>query len=173
MMFSLNLLTIFLHRDTNLENHTSKTKAYCNSISTVERSNIDEGDINSMSSPSDRMSVFSTYQYINLETYRRNGQAIATPVWFTIYDGRISVVTRSETGKVKRLRNNSKVRIVPSGIRGQPKGEWLKGKAVFAAQEELDQALKQRNKKYGLKARLSGLFSRTKGKLIGIIISLD
>jgi uncharacterized protein len=173
MMFSLNLLTIFLHRDTNLENHTSKTKAYCNSISTVERSNIDEGDINSMSSPSDRMSVFSTYQYINLETYRRNGQAIATPVWFTIYDDRISVVTRSETGKVKRLRNNSKVRIVPSGIRGQPKGEWLKGKAVFAAQEELDQALKQRNKKYGFKARLSGLFSRTKGKLIGIIISLD
>ena len=119
------------------------------------------------------MSIFSTHQYINLETYRRNGQAIATPVWFTIYDDRISVVTRSETGKVKRLRNNSKVRIVPSGIRGQPKGEWLNGKAVFAAQEELDQALKQRNKKYGFKARISGLFSRTKGKLIGIIISLD
>jgi uncharacterized protein len=150
-----------------------KTKTYCNSISTVESSNKDEGDINSMSSPSDRVSVFSTHQYINLETYRRNGQAIATPVWFTIYDDRISVVTRSETGKVKRLRNNSKVRIVPSGIRGQPKGEWLNGKAVFAAQEELDQALKQRNKKYGFKARLSGLFSRTKGKLIGIIISLD
>ena len=109
-----------------------KTKAYCNSISTVESSNKDEGDINSMSSPSDRMSVFSTHQYINLETYRRNGQAIATPVWFTIYEDRISVVTRSETGKVKRLRNNSKVRIVPSGIRGQPKGEWLNGKAVFA-----------------------------------------
>src|SRR4029453_17542399 len=95
-----------------------KTKTYCNSISTVESSNKDEGDINSMSSPSDRMSVFSTHQYINLETYRRNGKAIDTPVWFTIYDDRISVVTRSETGKVKRLRNNSKVRIVPSGIRG-------------------------------------------------------
>jgi hypothetical protein len=33
--------------------------------------------------------------------------------------------------------------------------------------------LKQRNKKYGFKARLSGLLSRTKGELIGIIISLD
>ena len=126
-----------------------------------------------MSSPSDRMSVFSTHQFINLETYRRNGQAIATPVWFTINDDRISVVTRSGTGKVKRLRNNSKVRIVPSGIRGKPKGEWVNGKAVFAPQEVLDQALKQRNKKYGFKARLSGLFSRTKGKLIGIMISLD
>ena len=127
------------------------------------------------SSPYDRISMLSTHSYINLETYRRNGQAVATPVWFTI-DGdkmMIYVVTRTETGKVKRLRNNSKVRIVPSGIRGQPKGEWLNGIATFATPEQLEHALKQRNKKYGFKARLSGLFSRTKGNLIGIIISLD
>ena len=126
-----------------------------------------------MSYPTDPISIFSGHQYINLETYRKNGQPVTTPVWFTIDDNKIFVVTRNKTGKIKRLQNNSKVRIVPSGIRGQPKGEWLNGKAVFAAQEELDQALKRRNKKYGFKARLSGLFSRTKGKLIGIIISLD
>ena len=118
--------------------------------------------------------MLSTHAYINLETYRRNGQAVATPVWFTIDgDKMIYVVTRTETGKVKRLRNNSKVRIVPSGIRGQPKGEWLNGIATFATPEQLEHALKQRNKKYGFKARLSGLFSRTKGNLIGIIISFD
>ena len=95
-------------------------------------------------------------------------------VWFTIDDDKmIYVVTRTETGKVKRLRNNSKVRIVPSSLRGQPKGEWLNGKATFATAEELERALKQRNKKYGFKARLSGLFSRTKGGLIGIKISPD
>lgn len=126
------------------------------------------------SSPYDKISMLSTHAYINLETYRRNGQAVATPVWFTIDgDKMIYVVTRTETGKVKRLRNNSKVRIVPSGIRGQPKGEWLNGIATFATPEQLEHALKQRNKKYGFKARLSGLFSRTKGNLIGIIISLD
>ena len=85
----------------------------------------------------------------------------------------IYVVTGTETGKVKRLRNNSKVRVVPSGMRGQPKGEWLNGKATFTTPEQLERALKQRNKKYGFKARLSGLFSRTKGDLIGIKISLD
>jgi hypothetical protein len=58
-------------------------------------------------------------------------------------------------------------------MRGQPKGEWLNGKATFASQEQLEIALKQRNKKYGLKARLSGLFSRTKGDLIGITISFE
>jgi hypothetical protein len=47
------------------------------------------------------------------------------------------------------------------------------GKVTFATADQLEIAFKQRNKKYGLKARLSGLFSRTKGDLIGITISLD
>ena len=132
-----------------------------------------DDNTNSMSSPSDRQLILSGHQYINLETYRRNGQTTATPVWFTIDGNNIFVVTRSKTGKVKRLRNNSKVRLVPSGMRGEPKGKWLDGKAIFATQEQLERALKQRNKKYGFKARLSGLFSRTKGELIGIIIFLD
>jgi uncharacterized protein len=121
------------------------------------------------------ISMLSGHAYINFETYRRNGQPVATPVWFTIDDNgkMIYVVTRTETGKVKRLRNNSKVRIVPCGMRGQPKGEWLNGKATFATPEQLEIALKQRNKKYGLKAWLSGIFSRTKGDLIGITIFLD
>jgi PPOX class probable F420-dependent enzyme len=126
-----------------------------------------------MSYPTDPISIFSGHQYVNLETYRKNGQPVTTPVWFTIDDNKIFVVTRNKTGKIKRLQNNSKVRIVPSGIRGQPKGKWLNGNAVFANPDQLERALKLRNKKYGLKARLSGLFSRTKGKLIGIVISLD
>ena len=126
-----------------------------------------------MSQPSDRISLFSGYQYINLETYRRNGQAVRTPVWFTLDKTKIFVVTRDKTGKVKRLQNNSRVRVVPSGVRGRPKGEWMDGKAAFASPVQLEHALKLRNMKYGFKARLSGLFSRTKGKLTGIIISLD
>ena len=127
------------------------------------------------SSSSNWSSILSGQAYINLETYRRNGQPVATPVWFTLDDNNkmIYVITRTETGKVKRLRNNSKVRVVPCGMRGQPKGEWLNGRAKFATAEQQEMALKQRNKKYGLKARLSGLFSRTKGDLIGIAISVE
>lgn len=129
----------------------------------------------SPSPPSNWISVLSGNGYISLETYRRNGQPVATPVWFTIDHNNkvIYVITRTETGKIKRLRNNSNVRIVPCGMRGQPKGEWLNGRATFATQEQQQIALKQRNKKYGLKARLSGLFSNNKGDLIGIVISLD
>jgi uncharacterized protein len=95
--------------------------------------------------------------------------------WFTNDDDNKTtyVVTRTDTEKVKRLRNNSKARVMPHGLRGQPKGEWLNGKATFATADQLEIAFKQRNKKYGLKARLSVLFSRTKGDLIGITISLD
>jgi len=126
------------------------------------------------SSPSDRISMLSGHAYMNLETYKRNGMGVATPVWFTIdVDKMIYVVTRTGTGKVKRLRKNSKVRVVPSNLRGRPEAEWLNGKGTFATPEQLERALKQRNKKYGFKARLSGLFSRTKGDLIGIKISLD
>ena len=129
----------------------------------------------SPSPPSNWISVLSGNGYISLETYRTNGQPVATPVWFTIDHNNkvIYVITRTETGKIKRLRNNSNVRIVPCGMRGQPKGEWLNGRATFATQEQQQIALKQRNKKYGLKARLSGLFSSNKGDLIGIVISLD
>ena len=126
------------------------------------------------SSHSDRISTLSGHAYMNLETYRKNGMGIATPVWFTIGDDKmIYVVTRTGTGKVKRLRNDSKVRIVPCNMRGQPKAEWLNGNGTFATPEQLKLALIRRDKKYGFKAKLSGLFSRTKGDLIGIRITLD
>jgi PPOX class probable F420-dependent enzyme len=126
-----------------------------------------------MSSSSDPISVFSGHSYIKLETLKKTGEAVATPVWFSIHGKKIFVITRSETGKVKRLRNNSNVRIVPCGIRGELKGNWFKGRAAFTTPEELECALKLREKKYGFKVRLAGLFSRTKGKLVGIVIYLD
>lgn len=120
---------------------------------------------------SDRLAQFSG-KYINLETYRKSGQAVKTPVWFLKEGDRIIVVTRSETGKVKRLRNNERVRIVPSGMRGEPEGEWVDGKARFLNKEELEGALKARSKKYGIQAKLAGLFSSTKGELVGISIAV-
>lgn len=115
---------------------------------------------------------FSGHQYISLETYRKAGGPVRTPVWFTIDGDRIFVVTKSGTGKVKRLRNNENVRIVPSGFRGEPKGEWVAAKARFATPEEQETALRQRIKKYGMKARILGFFSSSKED-VAISISPD
>ena len=123
-------------------------------------------------SSSDPVSILSQYRYIKLETLKRNGEGLATPVWFTV-DGRISVVTRNQTGKVKRLRNNPNVRVAPCGMTGQLKGQWYNGKASMANSEELHNALRLRSKKYGFRVRLAGILSRTKGELVGININLD
>ena len=41
-------------------------------------------------------------------------------------------------------------------------------RAFLANQEELDTALNLRKQKYGIRARLAGIFSRTKGQLTGM-----
>ena len=123
--------------------------------------------------PSDPVSTLSHYHYIKLETLRKNGEGVATPVWFTIDGRKISVITRNQTGKVKRLRNNLNVRVAPCGMRGKLKGQWYHGKASLANQEELENALSLRKKKYGFRAKLAGILSRNKGQMVGININLD
>jgi hypothetical protein len=116
--------------------------------------------------------AFEGHKYINLETYRKTGTPVTTPVWFTIEGENLFVVTRSETGKVKRLRNNGAVRVMPCGPRGERRGEWANGRARFLSEEELEHAIAQRNKKYGFAAKIAGWISARKGGVVGIAISL-
>ena len=113
---------------------------------------------------------FLDQKYINLETYKKDGTPIRTPVWFVIDNDLIYVITRDSTGKVKRLRNNHDVRIVPCSFRGEPKNEWIKGKAENITGDEADKANKLRKKKYGMSARLASLFTSQKGNLIAYSI---
>jgi len=109
---------------------------------------------------------FLDQKYINLETYKRDGTPIRTPVWFVIDNDLIYVITRESTGKVKRLKNNQSIRIVTCSFKGQPKNEWVNGMAEKITGEKADKAIKLRKKKYGMYARLIGLFTSQKGDLI-------
>ena len=97
---------------------------------------------------------------------RKDGTPVKTPVWFVIDNDLIYVITRDSTGKVKRLKNNQDVRIVLCSFKGEPKSEWIKGKAQNITGDEADKAIKLRKKKYGMSARLIGLFTSQKGNLI-------
>ena len=112
------------------------------------------------------LNQFIDQKYINLETYKKDGTPIRTPVWFVIHNDLIYVITRDSTGKVKRLKNNQDVRIVLCSFKGEPKSEWIKGKAHNITGDEADKAIKLRKKKYGMSARLIGLFTSQKGNLI-------
>ena len=109
---------------------------------------------------------FLDQKYINLETYKKDGTPVRTPVWFVIDNDLIYVITRESTGKVKRLKNNHDVRIVLCSFKGEPKNEWIKGKVEKITGKEADIAIKLRKKKYGMSARLIGLFTSQKGNLV-------
>ena len=119
-----------------------------------------------------KLEQFLDQKYINLETYKKDGTPIRTPVWFVIDTDLIYVITRDSTGKVKRLRNNQDVRIVPCSFKGEANNEWVKGEAVMITGEEADKAIKLRKKKYGMFARLIGIFTSQKGNLVVYSIEL-
>jgi len=72
---------------------------------------------------------FQNQQYLNLETFRRNGVGVKTPVWFAQDGDLLYVWTQSNSGKAKRIRFNPDVRIAPAKADGTPLGEWGPAKA--------------------------------------------
>jgi len=119
----------------------------------------------------DKLEQFSKQKYINLETYKRDNTSVKTPVWFVIDKGLVYIITRESTGKVKRLKNNQNVRVVPCSFKGEIKNEWVNGKAQKVTGSESDNVIKLRKKKYGFAVRLSGLFTSQKGNLV--VYSID
>ena len=119
-----------------------------------------------------KLEQFLDQKYINLETYKKDGTSIRTPVWFVIDKNLIYVITRESTGKVKRLGNNQNVRIVPCSFKGEPKNEWVKGTAEKITGDEADKVIKLRKKKYGMFARLIGIFTSQKGNIVVYSIEL-
>jgi PPOX class probable F420-dependent enzyme len=49
------------------------------------------------------------YECVCLTTFRKNGEAVPTPVWFAESDGKLYIYTANSSGKVKRIRNNASV----------------------------------------------------------------
>jgi PPOX class probable F420-dependent enzyme len=99
-------------------------------------------------------------KYISLATFRKNGVAVRTPVWFGEDDGKLYVMTRSDSGKFKRIRNDPQVRIAPCTARGKITGPESAGKAGILPPEDFAFARKTINRKYWM-ARIPFVWSKT------------
>ena len=77
----------------------------------------------------ERLSQFADEKYLNLESYRKTGQTVATPVWFAEDGALLYIYSLADAGKVKRIRNNPRVRVTPCDMRGKLKGEWVEARA--------------------------------------------
>jgi uncharacterized protein len=59
------------------------------------------------------------HEFFLLTTFRINGEGVPTTVWFAPDDkGYLYITTQESAGKLKRIRHNSEVRMIPSNARG-------------------------------------------------------
>ncbi len=99
----------------------------------------------------ERLKQFEGKAFLNLETFRKNGNGVKTPVWFTQDGETLYVRTIAGSGKVKRVRNNGTSRIVPCEANGTPTGEWVPAQAVEVRDEETAELVRRLlEKKYGV-----------------------
>ena len=94
-------------------------------------------------------------QYATLVTFRRNGEAMPSPLWFGLDDeGRFYTHTMADSGKVKRLRNDPRVLLVASTRRGKPIGPVYQGVAREVPKDEEAHAEAAMAANYGLGRKL-------------------
>lgn len=95
-------------------------------------------------------------RYLSLETYRKNGKAVRTPLWFAVApmragsaaEPKIYAYTTADSGKVKRIRNNGAARIAPCGPFGRITGPWIDVRAQVVSDEEARLGMRLINWKY-------------------------
>jgi PPOX class probable F420-dependent enzyme len=122
-------------------------------------------------SMTDVVAQFANVKYFSLETFRKTGVGVRTPVWFAEDPAAASGTTRyyvytlPDSGKAKRIRNNPKVRINPCSMRGDLRGEWVEARARICSGEEEAKGQALLNEKYGMPKRIGDFFSRLRGRV--------
>lgn len=112
---------------------------------------------------SDKLAQFANQNYLSMESYRKTGEAIRTPLWFVEDGGVLYFYTVAHSFKVKRLKNNPRIRIAPCDMRGKVKGEWVDATARLLDAIESQHADGLLNRKYGLSKRILNFFAKLRG----------
>ena len=118
--------------------------------------------------------LFNKHQYINVETFRKSGVGVRTPVWFVEHNGELCFTTESGSGKVKRLRRNPAVMVAPCLPNGDLLGSWHPAQARFLTNDETRLVKKAYTRKYGVMKLffdVMGLFR--KSERVFIALTLD
>jgi len=108
-----------------------------------------------------RVGALAGEKYISLTTFKKDGTAVATPVWVVSDDGRrLLVWTGPDTWKVKRLRRDPRVVVAASDYRGRVRSKSVEGvgRLLDIPQGSLVEPLLDR--KYGLMRRVLAVFNR-------------
>lgn len=108
---------------------------------------------------------FEGHKYVCIETYRKSGEAIRTPVWFVSDKSALYVRTYEDSGKVKRIRNNKKVRAAPCSFDGSILGNWLDVEPEFVDNKYDEAGLKRMfRSKYGTQVLFTSFLAKLRRK---------
>lgn len=123
----------------------------------------------------DELARLSRGNYLSLTTFRKSGEAVATPVWVARDGDRLLVTTAADSWKVKRIRNNPRVLLAPCDVRGNLKGPQVGGTATV---QDAAASATTRSKvisRYGLVGRALALMEKLRGggETVGLAITPD
>jgi PPOX class probable F420-dependent enzyme len=108
-------------------------------------------------------------RYLNLESYRRSGEGVRTPVWFAAAPAesggpRLYVYSTADSGKVKRIRREGVVKIAPCDARGRVTGAWIAARAEIVGGAEFVAGMRLLDRKYWPWKQVLNLSSRLFGR---------
>lgn len=114
-----------------------------------------------------QMTAFETLAqatYISIESYRGDGRALRTPVWITAEAGLLYCWTMDNSGKVKRIRNEARVKLAICDAAGKIQGEWVCASArVLDSAEDVQEQTRRMRAKFGLKFLLFRILAKLRG----------
>jgi PPOX class probable F420-dependent enzyme len=103
---------------------------------------------------------FTHQKYLNLESFKRDGTPVQTPVWFAEDHGVLYVYTLANAGKVKRIRRNPHIRLAPCTMRGTVIGPWVEAEATIVDATTAAHGHALLRHKYGWMKKMGDWFSR-------------
>lgn len=117
----------------------------------------------------EKLAPFANQKYLSLESYRKTGKPVSTPVWFAEQNGVLYIYSLANAGKVKRIRNNSRVRVAPCDVRGRLKGEMIDAEAIILDPAGAERGHRLLNEKYGWLKKVGDIFSRLRKRERAVI----
>ncbi len=119
----------------------------------------------------DAIEQFASAKYISLETFRKTGVGVRTPVWFAADPAApqiFYIYSEADAGKVKRIRNNPHVRVAPCNMRGNLRGAWVDGQVRICEGSEAEKGQDLLRRKYGWMKRIGDFFAglRKRGQAV-------
>jgi PPOX class probable F420-dependent enzyme len=117
--------------------------------------------------------ALASARYLNLESFKRDGTAVHTPLWFAPdADGTFYIYSQAEAYKVKRLRRTPACRVAACDMRGNVSGPWLAARAEILSGHAAARGMALLDRRYWPWKQMLGLLARLRPGAARAVVAL-